>query len=932
MNNLTKPYWIFLINTLPLIILFIILRRDYVIIKSLLTPDNITLWKSFTTALIIYGISNLVYGVILKIKNREIDVIYTCVTLVISISIIYFYIYNLDEIIPFNIPQWMVPGERLVYVGTFLMPTILFLIFILVFKLTSVNKKFNAFISFGISVLIPVCWYIILTLGLPSMLSLPSRYKDHINVVLLITGIVLFIFFLFRGCYILIQRRSERLRRREIFWRIPLALLLPIGGLLLHLKFPIFGNFNSRWFFIIGCINGILLCLPNLNNKTYRLYLFIGRSITYMFSIYFLIVFIPYLPVSVVAILAYGSGLLMLCPITLFMIHTQTLTHDWNYLKSYFNKKILGVIILSSVLIIPFGLSISILRDKGTLNSTLNYLYSPDYSKEYKINRKSLKNTLENITSLQKSRIDFLEFNDNYIPYLSGIYNKMVFNGLTISKSKINEIEQIFFDKDKNYNTPNRFENESIEITELDVESRYDVDQDVWISTLNIKLTNTTDFFGQEYVTTLDLPNGCWISDYYLYVNGIKEHGLLAEKKSAMWIYNQIRYRERRDPGILYYLSGNKVEFKVFPFAGNEVRETGIEFIHKEPFSLKIDYREIMLGDYKDQIKSNHVGNSNNDVIYISESEKKELDILERKPYYHFIVDTSQNQDINKNSNIQMINSLLKRQHIKNIGSKISFTNSTVITYDLNNNLEELYDKQTFHGGFYTDRAIKKALYDSYVNLSKTYPIIIIVTDNIYNGVLVNNFSDLKITYPDSSLFYLLKEDGELETHNLESNPLKVVQEQPKFNNTVYAYPNRLNPVVYLPKQNGGEVILLNKEFKLNRKLIKDKNWESGLLQQGLWIQHKLYPDKDGKRWQQQIRSSFESKIMSPVTSYLVVENDAQRAMLKRKQERVLNGKESFDIQEEPVQMSEPGFVILALILLTTLYLKKRKNEFGVKI
>ena len=40
------------------------------------------------------------------------------------------------------------------------------------------------------------------------------------------------------------------------------------------------------------------------------------------------------------------------------------------------------------------------------------------------------------------------------------------------------------------------------------------------------------------------------------------------------------------------------------------------------------------------------------------------------------------------------------------------------------------------------------------------------------------------------------------------------------------------------------------------------------------------------KNWINLVQYSFISKIMNPTTSYLVVENEAQKAMLKKKQEQ----------------------------------------------
>jgi hypothetical protein len=66
---------------------------------------------------------------------------------------------------------------------------------------------------------------------------------------------------------------------------------------------------------------------------------------------------------------------------------------------------------------------------------------------------------------------------------------------------------------------------------------------------------------------------------------------------------------------------------------------------------------------------------------------------------------------------------------------------------------------------------------------------------------------------------------------------------------------------------------------------------------------------------------------MTPLTSYLVVENEAQKTALKKKQEQTLSSNKSLDTSEDAQRMSEPGLWLLAVLFgLILLYKQRRKR------
>jgi len=935
MRNLLNSKWLFIINTLPIVVLFVLFFGQFNIIKTLLEENNIQLWKSFGLTLGILGFLNFAYAVYLTLKKQNVSVWYGVLALLCYISFVYLYGYYFDKMIPFSIPQWMISGNILIYVGTFLMPTLAYSLFVLVTHFTPETKEYKAWVNFLIAIGIPVAGYLFSQLILPLWQPFNREFSIHAILILIIVATLVFIFFLVRGILILASKKATVWQKWQLAWKIPIAIVLPLIGLSLnngHLfsglrgfsgnNSGIFGDFNNSWFYILAVINGVLICLPNFDNKIYRLLLFIGRSITFAYTFYFFLVFLPFLPLSVVALIAVGTGFLMLAPLLLFVIHTNELSKDFEYLKTLFSKKLIFGISLLGFFIIPALITATYLKDKSVLNETLVYLYSPDYSKKYDIDKTSLQKTL-NVVKQHKDKNNDVMFGGQ-IPYLSSYYNWLVLDNLTLSDTKINYIEKIFFGNTSIEIRSENIKSDNIKITKISSNSTYDKSQNAWISMVDLEITNKSEnTWFSEYATTIDLPEGCWISDYYLYVGNKKEFGILAEKKSAMWVFSQIR-NENRDPGILHYLTGNKVAFRVFPFLKDEVRKTGIEFLHKEPIKLTIDDNIVELGNAEETTNEK---TENENVIYVSTQQKQTLKKVQRKPYFHFIVDVSKDKHKYANDFKKRIETILESNKQLAENAQVSFVNSYVNTFPLTNDWKQNLQLQTFEGGFYLERAINTTLINAYKN--KSYPVIVVVTDNIQNAVLAKDFSDLKFAFPESDLFFNLSDNGTLQEHSLADNPkeeLSEITRECMFCETVLEYKLFDNSVFYLPNNSKPSIILKKDIYEPAETEIKEKNWQSALLMQAKWRSQILHPETSDKEWLNLVKYSFSSKVMTPVTSYLVVENEAQKAILKKKQEQILSGNKSLDPDEDTQRMSEPGFWILAILFGLVITYKHRRN------
>jgi len=975
MQNLLNSKWLFIINTLPIVVLFVLFFGQFNIIKTLLDENSIRLWKIFGLTLGILGLLNFIYTVCLTVRKQSVSVFYGIAALLCYIPFIYMYGVHIDKIIPFDIPQWMISGNLFLHTGTFLMPTLAYSVFVLVAHFTAETKEHKAWINFLIAIAIPVLGYLFSQIGLPLWRLFDGNFGTHVMLILIIVATLVFLFFLIRGVFILATKKTVVWQKYQLAWKIPIAIVLPLVGLLVNnglnnfgiSNSGVFGDFKSYWFYILAVINGTFICLPNLENKIYRLFLFIGRSVTFAYTLYFFLVFLPFFPLSVVAIIAIGTGFLMLTPLLLFVIHINELSKDFSFLKSYFSKKLIIGISLLGFLVIPVCITSNYLKDKSVLNKTLEYLYTPDYSKQYSIDKKSLQKTLKIIKSHKDNNSGGIFGSQQ--PYLSSYFNWLVLDNLTLSDTKINYIEKVFFGEtsfDLRNNSEN-IRNENVEITSISTSSVYDKEQKAWKSWVDLEITNNREnSWFAEYATTIDLPEGCWISDYYLYVGDRKEYGILAEKRSAMWVFSNIR-NENRDPGILYYLTGNKVAFRVFPFADKEVRKTGIEFLHKEPITLRIDSNTVELGNEEETIYKN-VETEN--VVYVSSQQKQTLKSVKREPYFHFLVDISEGKEKFSADFTKRIDAAIANNLSLSENAQISFVNSYVNSFPMNTNWKEIYQSQTFEGGFFLERGIQTVLFNSYKSSrmngidKSSYPIIMVITDSIQHSILDKDFADLKFAFPESNLFFNLDKYS-VTSHSLITKPkgmrISAVQAAESrsdyfvmahFQQFIHSADNTIpvkelfgkhkfvdrgvleyklsdNSTVYLPDNNQPSIILKKDIFEVNPQEIQEKDWQSGLTMQAQWRSQILHPEISDKEWLNLVKNSFISKIMTPVTSYLVVENEAQKAILKKKQEQVLSSNKSLDLDENTQRMSEPSLWILTILLgLAILYKQIRKRQW----
>lgn len=931
MNRLYRPYWLLLTITIPNMIIFAVFSKIYYIINSELSNSSMDLWRFLGIYIAIAGLAFTIYGIRSWIKEKELHhyngffifAVYTIFLLV--------YFIKFSTIIPWSIPQWMLLGIRPgITMLTLVMPALAHSMLMIVnwsysrFE-NNISKDFLFMIG------IPGLWYIAMNIFTVGRFALFDRLEVLIPIIFVVSVIAFFFFFI-RVLISVLKKKSE-------IWQRYIGIIV-LGGSLAGLGLNqslgnLLGDFSHYSFYVLAGINGVLMIVPLRDSKKERLLLFLAKSITLVFTLYFFIVFLPYLPLSLVGIIVFGAGVLMLVPLVLIFVHVRAVWIDYSYLNDFYNKKLLGALFLVGLLIIPSTAMAIIGQDKEHVNNALKYTYQRSFKEEEEIdiNVSSIERALKNIKyNKGNNRNNFDIFATN-TPYLTSFYNWYVLDNLSISNERISRLEEIFLGQWDRVARPTRENNsqdstKDVFIKNIDVETELDSNDGYLRSWIHLEIQNKREF-QNEYTTSFELEEGSYISDYYLFVGDEKKHGLVADKRAANWVYQQIR-SIRRDPGILTYYNGNNIDFKVFPFAAGEARRTGIEIVHRNSVVLNIDGREIKLEAANGgERETNKEINIHEDIAYIPREIKSDLPKIIREPRYYFVIDYSKTSEGKIDNYIQRVEEYIVENNIEaSVGEIISLNfEESRIAYDgqWKTKLQGIEEK----GGYNLDYSIKRMLYENYINSSQEHPVIIAVTDHIEKAILSRDFHSLEFTAPEGLFYYHLDRNNKIIKHSLLSYGGKASGDNTNSiqNKSVLEWKSSDNKKYYIRDDGKDSIVLLNDKLDISNIDPKASDWKNGVILKAMYMSYMLHPEEQFMKTLNIVKGSILSNVMSPLTSFIVLENEAQEKVMLEKQKQILATDKPLDIGELR-EMNEPSLLILGMMLAGIIvFINKRKKQ-----
>lgn len=939
MLDYKSPKLILLITTLPVAVLFFLVYSQFLIIEPLLDEENKVQIYRFATWLGVLFIVSTFYSTGSIILKKKSNIWYAASALLAYVWFLVSYVKNMDSLFPWDIPNWMMDNYITIYPATFIMPTLIHAIYLIAIR--SLNSKGEssrtrqAWVNLANALLTGLSFYIIFMVLIPWTSGLDYVFTEHIVTITLTTTTVLVIFFLLKSLMALLSRiKTKENPYIQLFWKIPFGIVLPIIGLLVNngdqliYRGGVFGDFSHPIFYILAAVNGIVLCFPPAKTTGLKLLSLIGKALLFPFTFYFFLVFLPFIPISLPLIIAIGIGALILTPIILFFIHVDAIKKDYQALIPVISRFKLNTTILACILILPGSILVNYSIQKRTLNDVLEYVFAPDLNKTYTIDSKNVAQLHKRIRA-HKRRSNGLMATFGQ-PYLTAFHNWYVLDNLTLSDKKLRQIEFVFLGETEADNTfPQN--NEETAISLIQSTTIYDPSIKAFKSWIDLELTNTSEHSNwrqYQYSTVFKIPEGCWISDYYLYVGDRKEMGILAEQKTATWTFQNI-VSTRRDPGLLKYLYNNHISFDVFPFSSGEVRQTGFELVHKEPFDFTIDNHTVAL--YPEEtpfpIASDVI--TSNDITYIPSTVKAQLELVATESYPHFLIDVSKFNTIETPQEI--IETFVKEQNISTSRAKVSLVGTQEEEYNYNEDWVSHWKSTKPDGGYFVERAMQKKLVPLVLNHEKSLPQFYLITNNFNVNYLNGIIPDLPGYLESTKTIYTINSNGAVEQFDLKNNsPTAIkVDSIPSAKQFVLAYQHNNTPY-FLLDNDMGSIIIHNDVIESPMMAETTKDWKAGLYMKGIYLSHLVRPNHTNKEWADLVKLSFQSHLMNPTSAFIALENEAQKKALLAKQKEVLKGNKILTPGEETESMSEPSFWIMLLLLGGLLYFHKRRNKHHV--
>lgn len=865
-------------------------------------------------SVVMMGLVSLVVLVMRRLK-RQLDWKVASLLFIAHVAFLWYIVPQAQHMMPSTVAAWMLSPAQLVFMAfTLVMPALFFCCVHIAASEAKLTPGKDVGATVGLIIGPPALWY--------ALVNLPHSITRHLwahgvvgMLFLFITTAVVLCAFVRLLLYVYAKLGKS--------WLLLFlgSLILPLGGLILNIKIPFPCDLQDWSVYALTVLNAVAVMLPIGHEPSRnRLTIWCARCATYPFTLYFFLLFLPFLPLSIPAMIAAGGGFLILAPTFLFVVHSRVLLTEARLLSNRYRSRQLVALCVLMICVMPATYTARALLHKAALTDAIELVYHPDYkSADVYVDRAGVAQALKRLRNMKEGK---------YIPFLSDYYNAIAFNGMVLPDRKIMEMERVLLDErpldigsqqnDQIFDFftggfgrrrapwQGRRTQISRDVDLTDASVSHEVSNAVCTASLVLTMRNTNQPLS-EFVADLDIPEGVLVSGYWLDVAGEKVPGRLFDRKSAEWVYHMIRDTTRMDPGLLVYQDPNTVRLRVYPFARNETRYCGIEFTMPAGMNpvIKVGDQSVRLQDGA-QLAMPGVARavlpSGQQSVTIPAGWKA-MPSTTRTPVLHFLVDASESAAADIESNLKQMSEvmalnreLLCKVTLVNSGSW-SLTDRPVSGEDaISLTRATLADDSSFFAGFNAGRAVRYATLQSLDDplAHKQVPCFVIVTKEEQQAGMLDDLGEFSRLRPDT-LGYAFASDIVAEA--LITKPVHVLRAGGKTG-VVSAEDGGVvvlddGPIEILSSETGESVALApGLEFDA------DTVYARGM---GLWADYRstVYdpPSADAAR-RGLIAEAREIGILYPEASYIVLENTAQWKMLERAEKQALGADSALEFDE----------------------------------
>ena len=694
---------------------------------------------------------------------------------------------------------------------------------------------------------------------------------------------------------------SGALKRGTAALFLVFSIGMPLMGLMFNLSMGnLFGDFSSPWFFVVPIANGALLLIPPPPDKRLRLLRFAMLSAASVYFVYFFVVFIPYLPLGFYGLL-FIVGVFLFAPAGALAMQAIELLRERRHLLPLYGGVRLALSFGLALLLIPACMLSSVVGDRQNLANAMAYLEASDAAPGASVDVGRLGRTLDNAsvaTDITRTVFTDFRFASN-TPFLSAAYSALALDGKVMKGGDITQLRRLYFDAPDAPDAPgsdgsiaggrtvNGDGTTEVRLANIEAKTVYDSEIGASRTWVDLTLQGGWNRGGDEYVALFALPDGAYVSDYYLEVGAERRYGVLADERAAMSVYESI-VRVRRDPGVVRYANDSQLELRVFPFGKGEVRHTGFAVIHSQSFDFTLDGMAVTLDAVDTPEEVPFRGG-----VLLSGALKQGLPAAAaREPEYYFVVDSSAHSPVG-----YLVSMAMDFASMAGIGdARVVFASYGLTEVPLKDARDASVTPQC---GFNLALAVKKILTE---NGDGTCPVIIYATSNPAGAILPERCSALARRFPDSQYYYRLRDDMSLVPYAFGGNQPGEPVAEPVI------MPMRLYQGSYVRDDGQGEVVALP---GAGGYAVSGSQYLDAL---ALDAASRRRPSMDAAESLMMLRASFRAHVLTRQTAFIVVETADQEAEIWRAQELLMEQDSAAAAATDPATLDEPPLALMAAL------------------